>query len=120
MGEVALEGEPLDDSLIVDGSRVWVCFEDLQTQGWDFGLPGLTPVPLPNSPQDRPHLLFIGTEWQRISPSRVEDTITRKEVFQLPGRFAKPFVAQLDGQYLVTGHHSGEVLILDFNHMISQ
>ena len=120
VGEVTLKGIPLKDSLIVDGSRVWVCFEDLQTQGWDFGFPGSTPVPLPNSPPDRPHLLFIGTEWQEISPSRVEDTDTRKEVFQLSGRYAKPYVARLDGHCLVTGYRSGEVLILDFNHMISQ
>ena len=120
VGEVALEGEPLYRSLTVDGLRVWVCFEDLQTQGWDFGLPGLTPVPLPNSPPDRPHLLFIGILGQQISPSRVEDMVTRKEVFQLPQRYVEPFVARLDGQYLVTGYWSGEVLILDFNHMVSQ
>ena len=120
VGEVALEDEPLDDSLIVDGSRVWVCFKDLQIQGWDFGFPGSTPVPLPNSPPDRPHLLFIGTRWQGIRPSRVQDTDTRKEVFQLSGRYAKPYVARLDGHYLVTGYRSGEVLILDFSHMIPQ
>ena len=120
VGEVLLEGIPLDDSLIVDRSRVWVCFEDLHTQGWDFGFPGSTPSPLPNSLLDSPHLLFIGTEGQKISPSRVEDTATMKEVFQLSGRYANPYVAQLDGQYLVTGYRSGEVLILDFNHMIPQ
>ena len=120
VGEVTLEGEPLDDSLIVDGSRVWVWFKDSQTQGWDFGFPGSTPVPVPNLPLDSPHLLFIGTELQEISPSRVVDTVTRKEVFQLSGRYADPYVAQLDGHYLVTGYRSGEVLILDFSHMISQ
>ena len=120
VGEVALEGKPLDDSLIVDESRVWICFEDLQTQGWDFGFPGSTPVPLPNSPLGSPYLLFIGTQGQEIIPSRVEDAVTRKEVFQLSGRYANPFVARLDGQYLVTGYSSGEVLILDFNHMIPQ
>ena len=120
VGRVKLEGRPLWDSLMVDGLRVWVCFEDLQTQGWDFGFPGSTPVPLPNSPLDSPHLLFIGTEKQEISPSRVEDVVTRKEVFQLPERHARPYVARLDNQYLVTGYDSGEVLILDFNCMISQ
>ena len=120
VGEVAFEGKPLDDSLITDGSRVWVCFRDLQPQGWDFGFPDSSPVPLPNSPQDRPHLLFIGTWSQGISPSRVEDRITRKEVLQLPRRYARPYVAQLYGQYLVTGYDSGEVLILDLSHIISQ
>ena len=120
VGEVALEGKPLDDSLIVDGSRVWVCFKDLQIQGWDFGFPSSTPVPLPNSLLDSPHLLFIGTEGQYTSPSRVEDIATKKEVFQLFGRYAKPYVARLDGHYLVTGYHSGEVLILNLNHVIPQ
>ena len=115
-----MEDEPLDDSLIVDGSRVWVCFKDLQIQGWDFGFPGSTPVPLPNSLLDSPHLLFIGTEGQYTSPSRVEDIATKKEVFQLSGRYAEPYVARLDGHCLVTGYDSGEVLILDFNHMIPQ
>ena len=120
MGEVALEGNPLDNSLIVDRSRVWVCLRDLQTRGWDFGVPGSTPVPLPHSLLDRPHLMFFGNKWECSIPSRVENIITRKKVFQLLGRYAKPSVARLDGQYLVTGYNSGDVLILDFNHMISQ
>ena len=120
VGEVELEGRSFYNSLIVDGSRVWVCSEDLQTQGWDFGHPFSTPVPLHNLSLDRPHLLFLGTWRQDIIPSRVEDIVTRKEVFQLSGRYARPHVAQLDGHYLVTGYESGEVLILDFNHMIPQ
>ena len=120
VGEVTLEAEPLDGSLIVDGSRVCICFKDLQIQGWDFGFPGSTPVPLHNLPLNSPHLLFIGIERGRIGPSWVEDVVTRKEIFQLPERYAHPYVARLDNKYLVTGYDSGEVLILDFNHMISQ
>ena len=121
VGEVELEGEALVDSLIVDGSRVWVFLINLQTQqGWDFGIPDSTPIPLPNISPDKPHLAFFGTMYQGISPSRVEDIVTRKEVFQLFGRYAKPYVAQLDGQYLIAGYKSGEVLILDLKHMISQ
>ena len=120
VGEVVLEGKPLYDSLIVDGSRVWVCFGGLQTQGWDFGYLGSTPVLLPNSPLDSPHLLFLGTMRQQIIPSRVENIVTGKEVFQLSGRYTEPRVARLDGHYLITGYKSGEVLILDFKHMIPQ
>ena len=120
VGEVTLEGEPLNDSLIVDRSSVWVCFKDLQTQGWDFGLPGSVPVPLSNSPLDRPHLWFIGTKDQSISPSRIEDMVTGKVVFQPPGRYATPCVVQLDGQYLVAGYETGEVLILDLNQTTPQ
>ena len=118
VGEVWLVAEPLIDSLIEDGSRVWFYLEDLQIQGWDFGVPDSTPIPLSNTSPDKPHLVFLGTSAQAISPSRIEDIVTRKEVFQLSGRHEKPYVAQWDGRYLITGYESGEVLILDFNYMI--
>ena len=120
IGEVRLEGEPLSKSLIVDGSRIWVFLEGSQTQGWDFGLSGTTPILLPNAPIDGPHLHFIGTKVQHISPSRIEDIVTRKEVFRLSGRYVEPEAVRWDGQYLIAGYKSGEVLILDFNHMILQ
>ena len=118
VGKVGLEGEPLYDSLIVDGSRIWFFWKDLQTKGWDFGVPDSTPILLSNTSPDKPHLVFIGTQQQGISPSRIEDMVTRKEVFQLPGRYTKPYVARWDGRYLIAGYHSGEVLILDLNNMI--
>ena len=120
VGKVTLESEPLCDSLVVSGSRVWVYFKDLQVHGWDFGFPEFTPVPLSNPSPDRPHLCFIGTELQNTSPSRIEDPSTRKVVFQLYRRYAKPWVARWDGRHLVAGYESGEVLILDLNHMITQ
>ena len=123
MGKVKLEGELSDDPFIVDGSRVWVCFEDLQTKGWDFGIPGLAPVPLSDIPPNpnRPHLKFINcTEDQSAGPSRIENMVTGEEVYRLPKRYQKPTIAQWDGQYLVTVDESGQVLILDFTHMIPQ
>ena len=120
VGEVEFEGEPLRDSLVIDGSRVWVYFRDLQVQGWDFGLLDPAPVPLSNTPHNRPHLCFIGTDFQYTSSSRIEDTLTRKVIFQLSGRYAPPYVARWDGQYLIAGYRSGEVLILDFSHMVLQ
>lgn len=114
-----LEGEPVYMSLIVDGSRVWVQIKDSHIQGWDFGLTGSTPVPLSNIPPSKLHLCFIGTKGQHTSPSRIENIVTSKEVFRLSGRYTNPLVVQWDGQYLVTGYESGEVLILDFTHMIS-
>ena len=41
-------------------------------------------------------------------------------IFQLPRRYEKFTKIQRDGQYLVTGYKSGELLILNFNSMISQ
>ena len=93
---------------------------DLQTQGWDFGVPDSTPIPLANTSPDKPHLVFLGTQFQDTSPSRIEDMITKKEVFKLSGRYAKPNMARWDGRYLIAGYQFGEVLILDFNHMIPQ
>ena len=116
-----MEGEPLSDSLIVEGSKVWVHFEDSQTQGWDFGISDSSPVLLPNRSLERPHLHFIdGTKQWATGPPRIEDTVTGKEVFQLAGRYAEPTDAQWDGQYLVSGYSSREVIILDFDHLLPQ
>ena len=118
VGEVVLEDTPLNDSLIVDNSSVWVYLWNLQTKGWDFGHPGSVPVPLSSSPLDRPHLQFFGTRKQYVGPSRIEDMVTRKVVFRPPEKFANPRVARLDDQYLVAGYKSGDVLILDLNHVV--
>ena len=120
VGQVRLEVKPLYDSLIEDGSRVWFFLEDLKIQGWGFGVSDSTPIPLSNTSPDKPHLVFLGTQFQCTSPSRIEDMVTKKEVFQLSGRYAEPYVARWDGRYLITGYQSGEVLILDFNNMIPQ
>ena len=106
------------DPLCVDGSRIWVHFMDRSTQGWDFGVPGSSPVTLSNTPSERPHLCFICDigQWG-ISQSRIEDTVTGKKVFQLCGEYAKAADVQWDGRYLVAGYESGKVLILDFKHL---
>ena len=123
VGGVGFESKPSNDPLIVDGSRVWVHFENSQTQGWDFGVSDSPPILLPNAPPDpeKPRLdLIDGIKSESSGLSRIKDKVTGKEVFQLTGRYAKPTVVQCDGQYLVAGYKSGEVLILDFIHMIPQ
>ena len=122
VGEVKLEGELSGDPLTIDGSRVWVCFKGSQTQGWDFGISGMAPVPLSDIPPDpdRPQLDFIdGTKEQNTGPSRIEDVVTGKEVYRLPMEYQESEISQWDGQYLVTCRY-GEVMILDFSHMIPQ
>jgi hypothetical protein len=52
--------------------------------------------------------------------AQIKDTITGKVVFQLSGRYAKANDVQWDGQYLVAGYDSGEVLILDFHDVYPQ
>ena len=116
MGRVELDGVPWLDALHVDGSRIWVCFKDSPTQGWDFGISGSFPTLLSNISLDRPRLDFIDNTRRGTSPSIIKDTVTGKEVFQLVGRYAKPTEVRWDGQYLVAGYQSGEVLILEFDH----
>ena len=109
------------DPLYVDGSRIWVCFENAPTQGWDFGISGSSPIQLSNGFPDRPHLEFIdGTMESPPGLSRIIDPITGKMVFQLPRRYSSYFVVQWDCQYLVAGYRTGEVLILDLHHVLPQ
>ena len=123
MSQVRLgqERKPYFDSFTVNGSKVWVSCEDSITLGWDFGTPDSIPAPLFDVSPVRPcrsHLGFIdGTKTGGLGLSKIEDTVTGGEVFRLVGKYAKPSVTQWDGQYLVAGYKSGEVLILDFNPM---
>jgi len=99
--------------LSVDGSRVWVHSPESEPLGWDFGTPGLYPVQLSNSPLP----LQNNSKLWDVKQSRIKDAVTRRVVFQLAGRLANPVKSQWDGRYLVAGYGSGEVLILDFNHV---
>jgi len=123
VGEVKLGSgaRPYLDSLCIDSSRVRICFKNSSAQeGWDFGVSGSSPVPFDPS-IGKSHLDFIGgNSWLTGSPCWIKDTITGKEVFRLSGRYAKPIDVQWDGQYLVAGYGSGEVLILDFHDMYPQ
>jgi WD40 repeat protein len=119
VGMVEVGKNLLPGSPHVDGSRIWVSFKDKPTQGWEFGVPGSSPVPLSNIssiPSEKLHLHLIhkvesgdihGQAW-------IEDTATGKQVFQLSGRYAEPNGVQWDGHYLVAGYESGEMLILAF------
>jgi len=113
VGEVKLEHDFTQRSLTVDGSRVWVHSPSSEPMGWDFGTPGPSPTQLFNILP--PHL--TNTKLWNSNMSRIEDKVTGKVIFQLGGRFANPTVVQWDGWYLVAGYRSGEVLILDFNHI---
>ena len=111
VGEVELECSLHRRSLTVDCSRAWVHSPSSEPLGWDFGTPSLSPIQLSNIPS--PHL--TSTKNFDVGLSRIKNTVTGKVVFQLAGRFGRPHSAQWDGQYLVAGYKSGEVLILDFN-----
>jgi len=120
VGEVTLglERRPYLDPLYIDSSRVWINSQNSSAQeGWDFVT---SPVPFDPS-TGRPRLDFIGGSlWQTDGLSWIGDTVTGEIVFQLDGRFDRPFDVQWDGQYLVAGYTTGEVLILDFHHLLPQ
>jgi WD40 repeat protein len=115
MGEVELEDESYLGLLHMGGSRICLQFPNSLTLGWDFGISG-PPVPLPNTSLEKPHLEFIGSSgWLREGPYWIKDTVTGKEVFRLSGRYARPYITQWNGLYLVICYWSREALILDFN-----
>ena len=121
MGEMKLDlvGEWYLDPLQMDGSRIWVQLWDSSTQGWDFGTSSSSPIPSSIGSTGRPLLDFIAsTGWPTHRPSQI--TISGKEVFQLSGRHATPMEVRWDGRYLIAGYYSGELLILDFQHMYSK
>ena len=115
LGRVEIEQETSWQSLTVDGSRVWIHNYKSEYQGWDFGTQGSTPVQLPNVPPNRLHL--SDTMLWDPSLSRIKNTVTGGVAYQLSGRFANPTAVQCDGCYMAAGYNSGEVLILDFNHL---
>ena len=119
--KLELQGMLHLDSLSIDSSKVWTQTRKSSTQeGWDFGTVGSSPVPFDPS-TGRPQLDFIGgTPWQTNSPSKIKDTVTGKEVFQLRGKYASPSDVQWDGRYLTAGYESGGVLILDFDHALNR
>jgi hypothetical protein len=119
VSEVELDHESYLDLFPMDGSKIGLHFTKSLTLGWDFGISGSSPVPLPSS--ERPHLDFIGgASWWYDGLCWVEDTVTGQEVFRLSGRYATPWDVQWDGQYLIVGYRSGEILILDFDQALPQ
>ena len=120
VGEVKLELEQgyYLDPLQMDDSKIWFRLRDFSTQGWDFSISNSPPVPVSDEPMERPLLDFIASTWQQTKESSlIKNKVTGKEVFQLSGRFSEPREIRWNGQYLVAGYQSGEVLILDFHHL---
>ena len=109
-------------ALQMDGLKV-LAYNGSLVQGWDFGVPGSTPIQFPVISSARPCLNLIEFWNSGITGAaliRIEDGVTKKEVFQLCGRYAKPSAVQWDGQYLIAGYLSGDVVILDFGHVLSK
>jgi WD40 repeat protein len=102
------------DPLLAGGSRIRVNFKDNSVQVWEFGILGSVPILVSQMSSEIPYLRLIA--WQ-IGKSMIKDMATGKVAFQLPRKYANPSAVRWDGWYLVAGYASGEVLILDFNHL---
>ena len=108
-------------TLIVDGSKVWACWNKSRSigwdfgipgsnnKGWDFGIPGSTPIELSTPPSS-------SKLWD-YKQARIKNPVTGEVVFQLSGIFADPVSAQCDDSYLVVECISGEILILDLTNV---
>ena len=119
LGKAGIKFQPYGfASLTVQSSRVWVHYPGAESQVWDFGTPDSPPVQLPNMPL---HILHpAGTVLWDAGLSCVKEIATSKVFFQLSKRYGKPVDVQWNDQYLVASFISGEVLVLDFNHVLSQ
>ena len=104
-------------SLAVHGSRVWIHYPAAETLVWDFGTLDSSPVQLPSSTPL--HVLHpTGPILWDTGASCAKEKATEKVVFQLSKGYGKPVNIQWKDQYLVTSFISGEVLVLDFSHVL--
>ena len=109
------------DPLRMNNSKILVRLGRSSTEVWDFGTQGSTRIQLSEISSDGPQLSLIDIRrWLPGSPVQVKDSATGKDVFQLHGKYAGPSAIQWDGQYLVAGYISGEVLVLYFGLMLTR
>ena len=113
VGEV-LSGMVSPQSFIVGGSRAWFfCSLGRIWRGWNFGIANSRLGSSSNSPS----LSLNDTKQWDLGLSRVRDTVTGQLIFQMGGRHTHPFNVQSGGKYVALYYTSGEVLVLDFNHV---
>lgn len=107
------------DPLRMDDSKILIQNFGLTARCWDFGTLGSTPTCLSKASVAKYRVNFVSIPQglQATPIVRIEDSVTGKQVFLLPGRYAHPFATQWDGQHLIMGYGSGEVLILNLSHI---
>ena len=104
-------------SFTVNGSQVWVFYSNAESQVWDFGIPDSPPVQLPDVSL---HILHPkGAMLWDTSSSCVKEKTTGKVVFWLSKRYGRPVNVKWNNQYLFVSFISGEVLVLDFSHVLT-
>ena len=100
-------------NFFVRGSKVGI--DHSRGRGWDFVG---SKVPEFGEFPDRPRLdladRFTGDA--PVEPRWIEDTVSKRPVFHIPKKYAKPGTrVEWDGRYLLIWSESGEVAIMDFD-----
>ena len=108
------------DPLRMNDSKVLVQLGVSSTEVLDFGAPGSTCIQSSGLSLDRPQLNLVDNRIWSSGPVQIEDSGTGKVLFQLYGKYREPSAIQWDGQYLIAGYASGEVLMLDFGQMFTE
>ena len=113
VGKVKLEENQIMNAFLgVDGSTVWM--RSTKNNMWNFRISDSSSLGSCLASLSRYHLDFVGgIRMDRTVLPPIEDTITGRKFLQLPKKLDNPTDAQWDGQYLVAGYDTGEVLILE-------
>ena len=76
VGKVAAKHSRYTGSLTIDGSKVWACYQsNSEYQGWDFRIPGSSPVKLSNAPP-----LANGSMLWDPRQTRIKNAVTGEEI----------------------------------------
>ena len=116
VGQAKISSPKFRPYLIVDGSKVWVQYTNLEYQGWDFGILGSSPVQLHNVAPDR-YYFNSAVVWD-VGISGIRNEVTGKVIFQVPKRYGRAFDAQWHRCQLIIGFESNEMLVLDFSNVL--
>ena len=110
VGKMKIGYNGIEGSLIVDGSKVWVCWDGSNYKGWDFDIDSTPELSNTSTP------LSLSRLWD-LKQARIKNPATGEVIFQLSGRFANPLCVQCDDSYLVASYQSKEMLILDLTNV---
>ena len=106
----------------LDGPMIWIpSLGRLQAWGWDLRNLASPPLKLSKIPNGL-RLVYLRDKDGIETRGRIIDTTSQTEVFQIPQRFVQRHFdsAGWDGRYLVIVYKTGEVLAMDFGHIILQ
>ena len=114
-------GNPTDLSVNLDGPIIWIR-SSKRSQAWGWDSTDLWSPPLDSFDSTNGHPMVClhvrRGPWYNTIQSKIIDTTSQTEVFRLPGLIEHPGKVAWDGRYLFAVDENGELLIVDFVHMI--